>query len=114
MGDANYQVEFNDTRKFIFSGSLTNAMSDYLVEFMKMGKFEPIDVLVSQLDRAGIKAMLKHAEKGIIKSMFIDSGAYSEHSQGIKIDVDEYISYVNSLDDHICAVAQVLRGEKWV
>lgn len=107
MSDTNYQVEFNNTRKFIYSGSLTNAMADYLVKFMELGKFEPIDVLVSQLDRAGIKAMLKHAEKGIIKSMFIDSGAYSEHSQGIKIDVDEYIEYVNGLDDKICAVAQV-------
>ena len=107
MSESTNSIEFNDIRRYVFSGSLTNAMSDYLVEFMKMGKFEPIDVLVSQLDRPGIKAMLKHAEKGIIKSMFIDSGAYSEHSQGIKIDVDEYISYVNGLDDHICAVAQV-------
>ena len=107
MAEANYSVEFNTTRKFFFSGSLVNEMVDYLVKFMELGKFEPIDVLVSQLDRAGVKAMLKHAERGIIKSMFIDSGAYSEHSQGIKIDVDEYIEYVNNLDDKISAIAQV-------
>lgn len=107
MAEASKGIEFNDTRRFFFSGSLVNEMVDYLVKFMELGKFEPIDVLVSQLDRAGVKAMLKHAERGIIKSMFIDSGAYSEHSQGIKIDVDEYIEYVNGLDDKISAIAQV-------
>ena len=107
MSEPTKGIEFNDTRRFFFSGSLVNEMVDYLVKFMELGKFEPIDVLVSQLDRAGVKAMLKHSERGIIKSMFIDSGAYSEHSQGIKIDVDEYIDYVNNLDDKISAIAQV-------
>lgn len=90
---------------YIFSGSLTDTMAEYL---SKIDKFEPMDVLVSQLDRSGVSKMLEHKKKyGIIKTLFIDSGAYSEHSQGIKIDVDEYINYVNGLDEHIIAVAQV-------
>ena len=95
--------DYND-RHYIFSGSLTNQMAEYL---SKIDVFEPMDVLVSQLDRSGIQSMLNHKEKyGIIKSLFIDSGAYSEHSQGIKLDVDEYIEFVNSIDEHIIAVAQ--------
>ena len=56
-------------------------------------------------------------DKGVVKSLFIDSGAYSVHSQGFeKVSkgrfntfeemVDEYIHYVNGLDDKIIAVAQ--------
>ena len=89
---------------YIFSGTLTESMVEYL---LNAPQFEPIDVLVSQLDRSGVKKMLEYIDRGLAKSIFIDSGAYSEHSQGIKIDVDEYIEYVNNLDDKIIAVAQV-------
>ena len=97
---------------YIFSGSLSNAMVENL---MKTEKFEPMDVLVSQLDRSGVNGMLENIKKGIVKSLFIDSGAYSIHSGAKKIAndeefnafVDEYLDYVNSLDDHIIAVAQV-------
>lgn len=89
---------------FVYSGTLTDRMCDYL---LNIDEFEPIDVLVSQLDRSGVKKMLENIDKGVAKSMFIDSGAYSEHSQGIKIDVDEYIDFVNGLDDKIIAAAQV-------
>lgn len=103
---------------YIFSGSLSSAMSDYLVQLKEAGKFEPMDVLVSQLDKTGIKDMLANMEKGIVKSLFIDSGAYSIHSQGFEavskgrfstIDefIDNYIDYVNSIDDKTIAVAQV-------
>ncbi len=94
----------NNQRHYVFSGSLTSAMCDYL---LAIEEFEPMDVLVSQLDRSGVKKMLENIEIGVAKSMFIDSGAYSEHSQGIKIDVEEYIDYVNGLDDKIIAIAQV-------
>lgn len=95
---------YNGPRRYIYSGSLTSLMVDYL---LAAPQFEPIDVLVSQLDRSGVNTMLKHMEEGVVKSLFIDSGAYSEHSQGIKIDVDEYIEFVNGLDDKIIAAAQV-------
>lgn len=105
-------------RHYIFSGSATRQMGDYLVKFRELGKFEPMDVLVSQLDRSGINTMLENIDRGIVKSLFIDSGAYSIHSQGFEkvskgrfstIDefINEYIEYVNNLDDKIIAVAQV-------
>lgn len=101
-------------QRYIFSGSLVNSMIDGL---LNAPQFEPMDVLVSQLDRSGVDTMLKHMERGVVKSLFIDSGAYSVHSQGFeKVSkgrfatfdemVDEYIDYVNSLDDKIIAVAQ--------
>ena len=104
-------------QRYIYSGSLTNAMVDGLVRLKEEGKFHPIDVLVSQLDRSGVSQMIENIEKGIVRSLFIDSGAYSVHSQGFeKVSkgrfstfndmVDEYIEYVNSIDDKIIAVAQ--------
>lgn len=103
---------------YIFSGSMTNQMADYLE---KIPTFSPMDVLVSQLDKSGVKAMLGYMERGIVQSLFIDSGAYSIHSgkctkcdgldvntpEGLQRFVDNYIEYVNGLDDKIIAVAQV-------
>ena len=99
---------------FVFSGNLTSAMVDGL---LKAPQFEPIDALVSQLDRSGVNQMLENMERGAVKSLFIDSGAYSVHAQGFEKVckgrfatfndmVDEYIDYVNSLDDKIIAIAQ--------
>ena len=108
-------MDANSQRHYVFSGSLTTQMCDYL---LAIEDFEPMDVLVSQLDRAGVNKMLECIETGVVKSLFIDSGAYSIHSQGFekvakgrftKIEdfIDEYIDYVNELDDKIIAVAQV-------
>lgn len=99
---------------YIFSGSLTNSMADAL---LKAPQFKPMDVLVSQLDRSGVDGMIEYMDRGLVKSLFIDSGAYSVHSQGFdKVSkgrfatfndmVDEYVDYVNSIDDKVIAVAQ--------
>ena len=99
---------------YIYSGSLTTQMVE---KFMAAPQFEKIDVLVSQLDRSGVDKMIEYMDRGLVKSLFIDSGAYSVHSQGFeKVSkgrfatfndmVDEYIDYVNGLDDKILAVAQ--------
>lgn len=108
------QYTIGSEQRYIFSGSLTQAMVDHL---LAAPQFEKMDVLVSQLDRAGVTKMLEYEQQGLVKSLFIDSGAYSVHSQGFeKVSkgrfatfdemVDEYIDYVNGLDDHIIAVAQ--------
>lgn len=89
---------------YYFSGSLTRAMMDYL---SKMPGYEPIDVLVSQLDRSAIKTMFKFQDEGLIDKLFIDSGAFSFHTGKAKLDLEEYISYLNSIDDRITVCAQV-------
>ncbi len=92
-------------RHYIFSGTLTNQMFEYL---KKVPGLDPIDVLVTQVDRSGVRQMLKFKqESNLIKSFFLDSGAFTAHRMGIPVDVDEYIQYANSLDEHTIAVAQV-------
>lgn len=99
---------------YVFSGGITRQQADYL---LNAPQFEPMNVLVSQLDRSSIQKMMQFMDEGLVKSLFIDSGAYSVHSQGFEAVskgrfstfdqmVDEYIDYVNSIDDKIIAVAQ--------
>lgn len=113
MSEGN-DYKIGSIQKYVFSGSLTESMVSAL---LAAPQFEPMDVLVSQLDRSGVDKMLEYMDRGLVKSLFIDSGAYSVHSQGFdKVSkgrfatfndmVDEYIEYVNSLDDKIIAVAQ--------
>lgn len=92
-------------RHYIFSGTLTAKM----VEILKnIPDFKPFDCLVTQIDRSGVRTMLQFKqESGLIKSFFLDSGAFSFHKSGIPADVDEYIEYANSLDEHTIAVAQL-------
>lgn len=89
---------------YYFSGSLTRKMIDML---SKMPEYEPIDVLVSQLDRGSIKNMLEYKSEGLINRLFIDSGAFSFHTGRATLDLEEYISFVNSIDDKIEIFAQV-------
>lgn len=61
--------------------------------------------LQSQLnDRPNIKRWCESSNNG---KLFIDSGAFSAHTKGKNLDVDEYINYVNTLDDYIHIFAQV-------
>ena len=61
--------------------------------------------LYSQLtERRAIKRWL---DRNPTSNLFIDSGAYSAHSRGVELDVDEYIDYLNDLDDLVTIFAQV-------
>lgn len=111
---SNNDYTIGSIQKYVFSGGITRQQADYL---KNAPQFEPMNVLVTQLDRNSIDKMLEYMDEGIVQSLFIDSGAYSVHSQGFeKVSkgrfatfndmVDEYIEYVNSMDDKIIAVAQ--------
>lgn len=89
---------------YYFSGGLTKDMVECL---KKIPDFEPIDVLVSQLDRSSIKQMMDYQKQGVVNQLFIDSGAFSVHTGKATVDLDEYIEFVNSIDDHIHAIAQL-------
>lgn len=39
--------------------------------------------------------------------LFIDSGAFSAHTKGKVVDLEDYISYVNSIDEHVYVFAQL-------
>ena len=65
--------------------------------------------LASQLiDRIVIKNWIEARSDGGAKGhLFIDSGAFSAHTRDAELDVDEYIEYVNSIDEHVHIFAQV-------
>lgn len=91
--------------RYVFSGTLTDEMVEYL---KNIEDFKPIDVLVTQVDRPGVRKMLQYKENdGIIKSFFLDSGAFSIHTGKAKADIDEYIEYANSIDEHCWAIAEL-------
>lgn len=89
---------------YYFSGSLTRSMIERLIT---IPGYEPIDVLVSQLDRGSIANMREYKSKGWINRLFVDSGAFSDHRGDVHIDVDEYIDFLNGIDGDIEVCAQV-------
>ena len=88
----------------MFSGSLTNAMHDMLVA---MPDFEPLDILVSQIDRSAITKVIEWKKEGFCRWLFIDSGAFSIHTGNATTTADEYIEYLNSIDEYIDVFAQL-------
>lgn len=96
--------------KYVFSGSLTQRMHDLLIA---MPDFEPFDILVSQLDKSSIKKAIewKHEDVGdglpFCRWLFIDSGAFSVHTGKADTTPDEYIEYLNSIDDDVDVCAQL-------
>lgn len=68
------------------------------------------DQLLSQLNER--KACIewveyKRAHPECKSKLFIDSGAYTAHTKGKEVDVDEYINFMNSIDDQVYVFAQV-------
>lgn len=90
--------------KYVFSGSMTDKMHDML---LAMPDFEPLDILISQLDRSAIKKAIEWKKDGFIGWLFIDSGAFSIHTGNAHTTVDEYIDYINSIDEHVDVFAQL-------
>jgi len=68
--------------KYVFSGSLTTEMHDMLIA---MPNFEPLDILISQLDRSAIKKTIEWKHEGFCRWLFIDSGAFSIHTGNAKL-----------------------------
>ncbi len=90
--------------KYVFSGSLTDEMHDML---LKMPQFEPLDILITQLDRSAIKKTIEWKKEGFCRWLFIDSGAFSVHTGKASTTADEYLDYLNSIDEFIDVCAQL-------
>ena len=81
-----------------FAGAQCKECEDYMIQHKS-------NRLQSQLnDRKNIK---NWCDNGQGAKLFIDSGAYSAHTIGKILNVDEYIEYVNSIDNYIYCFAQV-------
>ena len=96
--------------KYVFSGSLTNRMHDIL---KAMPGFEPLNILVTQVDRSGVKQAIKYKQEGFCKWFFLDSGAFSIHTGKAKTTIDEYIDFINSIDEYVdvCAELDTIPGK---
>lgn len=96
--------------KYVFSGSLTQEMHDLL---LNSKYFEPLDVLVSQIDRGSIRKMIQWKQEGFVRWLFIDSGAFSVHTGKADTTTDEYIEYLNSIDEFfdVCAQLDTIPGK---
>lgn len=90
--------------KYIFSGSMTQKMWDYL---LAMPDFEPLSILVTQVDRSGVKKAIEYKQKGWCNFFMLDSGAFSIHSDHAHTTPDEYIDYLNSIDEYVDVAAQL-------
>lgn len=103
--------------RYVFSGSLTNEMHDML---LNMPEFEPLNILITQLDRSAITKAIEWKHDGFCGWLFIDSGAFSIHTGNAKLPgwksstpptfrdwEDAYIEYLNSIDDDIDVFAQL-------
>lgn len=85
------------------AGSTFNELNEWL---QKKG----YNKLLSQLnDRGTIAEWAKalRANKDCKSKLFIDSGAFTAHTKGAELDVDEYIEYLNENEDIFTVYAQV-------
>lgn len=89
---------------YYFSGSFTKQMASYL---SNMPEVDPIAILVSQIDRSSIKEAIEYCKQGVADRLFIDSGAFSVHTGKVSVDLEEYIEYVNGIDEYVAAIAQL-------
>ena len=82
-----------------FAGAKNKVADKYLIE-------HGANRLCSQLlDRRNIQDWINC--KSNTSKLFIDSGAYTAYTKGIELDVDGYISYLNSITEHCTIFAQL-------
>lgn len=82
-----------------FAGAKNKIADSYLLE-------HGANRLQSQLlDRRNIVDWILKKSKD--SKLFIDSGAYSAYTKGVKISVDNYIKYLNSITEHCTIFAQL-------
>ena len=85
-----------------FAGSSHNLASRWISELQLNRLFS------QELNRPEIAKMIELKKSGTYTGkIFIDSGAFSAHTQGITVDVDEYIEYLNGITEYIECFAQV-------
>ena len=90
--------------KYVFTGDIRPFVHDTL---RSLPDFKPLNILVSQLDKRGVEHAIELKKDGFCQWLFIDSGAFSVHTGKAKCTVDEYIDYLNSIDESIDVCAQL-------
>lgn len=95
-------------RKYFFSSALPKCCADKLEDLFLSGKLvSKISLLGSQIDRNTLSEHISHKNNlTCIDKIFVDSGAFAVHTGKAKSDVDDYIEYVNSIDNNVDYIAQ--------
>lgn len=102
--ECKYKESWDQDFRYVFSGSLVKTMKDMLLD---MKDFEPLDILISQIERANVNQMIKWKKEGFCRWAFVDSGAFSVHTGKAQITQDEYIDYINGVIDDVDVFAQL-------
>lgn len=89
--------------KFFFSAAVTFRSYEYL---RKMPNYVPLNMLHTQYERKHIEHAMPYIDSGEFGKLFIDSGAYSVHTGKQKENIEEYVDYLNKIDDYTEVVAQ--------
>lgn len=85
-----------------FAGSSHNLASKWINELQLPRLFS------QELNRPEIAKMIERKKSGEYHAdILIDSGAFTAHTKGISVDVDEYIEYLNSITEYVTCYAQV-------
>ena len=82
-----------------FAGTQSSLLFDWIIQNCGCKLFSQVK------ERTDIKYWIENG--GDAGKLFIDSGAYTVYTNGIELDVDEYINYINSIDEHLTIFAQV-------
>lgn len=83
------------------AGQYSKEVEDLIIE-------KGVNRLYSQLNDRNLGAKWLDYSKNVDKrNIFVDSGAFSVHTKGKEVNVDEYIQYVNSHPNAFQAIAQV-------
>ena len=97
-------IDFTKPMKFdiYFAGSSYNSVMEKGIEI-------GVCKLFTQLtERKEINRWASLKKEGKFKGkLFVDSGAFTAHTKGAELDVDEYIEYINQLGEGITLAAQV-------
>lgn len=86
--------------RLYFAGGVSN----YLQHWFDVNNV--LKLFTQVTDRKAISNWLSSRRRD---NIFLDSGAWAAHSRGVEIDVDEYISYANSISSRCNAIAKWIR-----
>lgn len=82
---------------YYFAGAQFQEADDFIIE-----KGNRLRLLSYYSEKRAIESWI---ERGV--PLFLDSGAFSAHTKGVEIDVDEYIEYINERDEYLTCYAQL-------
>jgi hypothetical protein len=89
----------------IYIAGISTVLSDTAAQLMVIGKAKPQHVLESYYYMKRPKKFAKMRERGT--KIFLDSGAFSMHTKGVKIDLQEYARFIYHHRDFIEVAANL-------